>query len=59
MAEYFRCYKEIDLDIIEKNFDALKGLTKEGVKAMAVVKAMILRTKHVKIFFIMHSNFKS
>ena len=39
MSEYFRCYKEIDLDIIEKNFDALKALTKEGVKAMAVVKA--------------------
>ena len=39
MAEYYRCYKEIDLDIIEKNFDALKALTKEGVKAMAVVKA--------------------
>ena len=39
MAEYYRCYKEIDLDTIEKNFDALKALTKEGVKAMAVVKA--------------------
>ena len=39
MAEYYRCYKEIDLDTIERNFDALKGLTKEGVKAMAVVKA--------------------
>lgn len=39
MAEYYRCYKEIDLDTIEKNFDALKSLTKEGVKAMAVVKA--------------------
>jgi alanine racemase len=39
MAEYYRCYKEVDLDIIEKNFDALKALTKDGVKAMAVVKA--------------------
>ena len=39
MAEYYRCYKEIDLDIIEKNFDNLKALTKENVKAMAVVKA--------------------
>ena len=39
MAEYYRCYKEIDLDTIEKNFDALKALTKEGVRAMAVVKA--------------------
>ena len=39
MAEYYRCYKEINLDTIEKNFDALKGLTKDGVKAMAVVKA--------------------
>lgn len=39
MSEYFRCYKEIDLDIIEKNFDALKALTKENVRAMAVVKA--------------------
>ena len=39
MAEYYRCYKEVDLDIIEKNFDALKALTKDGVKSMAVVKA--------------------
>lgn len=39
MAEYYRCYKEIDLDIIEQNFDALKSLTKDNVKAMAVVKA--------------------
>ena len=29
MAEYYRCYKEVDLDIIEKNFDALKALTKK------------------------------
>ena len=54
MAEYYRCYKEIDLDIIEKNFDALKSLTKDGVKAMAVVKAdayghgavQVAETKH-------------
>ena len=39
MAEYYRCYKEVDLDTIEKNFDALKSLTKENVRAMAVVKA--------------------
>ena len=39
MSEYYRCYKEIDLDTIENNFNALKSLTKEGVKAMAVVKA--------------------
>lgn len=39
MAEYYRCYKEIDLDVIEKNFLNLKALTDENVRAMAVVKA--------------------
>lgn len=39
MSEYYRCYKEIDLDKIEENFDSLKALTAERVKAMAVVKA--------------------
>ncbi len=36
---YHRTYAEIDLNAIDKNFNALKKLCNENVKAMAIVKA--------------------
>ena len=36
---YHRTYAEIDLNAINKNFDALKKLSDKSVKAMAIVKA--------------------
>ena len=39
MGKYYRVYADINLDAIEKNVDALMSVTKEGTKAIAVVKA--------------------
>lgn len=39
MSEYYRVYAEVDLSAIVENVKNLKKLTKEGTKAMAVVKA--------------------
>ena len=39
MEKYYRVYADIDLDAIVNNVKALKALTREGTKALAVVKA--------------------
>lgn len=39
MKKYYRVYADINLDAIESNVDALMKVTKEGTKAIAVVKA--------------------
>jgi len=39
MGKYYRVYADINLDAIEKNVDALLSVTKEGTRAIAVVKA--------------------
>jgi len=39
MKKYYRVYADINLDAIVENVKALKNLTKEGTKALAVVKA--------------------
>lgn len=39
MGKYYRVYADIYLDAIEKNVDALLSATKEGTRAIAVVKA--------------------
>jgi len=39
MGKYYRVYADINLDAIEKNVDALLSATKEGTRAIAVVKA--------------------
>ncbi len=39
MNRYYRVYADIDLSAIEKNVDSLMSITKEGTKAIAVVKA--------------------
>lgn len=39
MGKYYRVYADINLDAIEKNVDALLSATKDGTRAIAVVKA--------------------
>lgn len=39
MGKYYRVYADIDLDAIRSNVDALMSVTKEGTRAIAVVKA--------------------
>jgi len=39
MGKYYRVYADINLDAIEKNVDALMSATKDGTRAIAIVKA--------------------
>lgn len=58
MGKYYRVYADIDLDAIESNVDALMSVTKQGTKAIAVVKAdgyghgdvAVSKTVHDKVF---------